>query len=191
MKICKTISITLITVLLAGFLSAQKAGPDFLDNTHQHKVSAEFLAASYSYAHEFKRNISFGARVQIGHSAQFIIASAIQYDYGYGDGLQDIQPRAGVFDFLKFQIFYRCTISRLFYFDLGPFVSITPFSQAEWTNPVCVGIEISPFFTINRFHLGFRIKAAMSFERGISNPTTDDDTYYGLYATPIVVGLSF
>jgi hypothetical protein len=186
MRIWRVLFISLISLLLSDLSSAQKMGPDFLDKTHQHKFSAEFLAASYSYAHRFNENATFGFSVMNGFSAQFFLAhSPIKYstnpDTYYDPGYVDIMD-------LKLLLFYRCKLSKRFYFDAGPFISITNLvSEADWSNPLSAGLEFSPAVIVWKLHLGISLKGAVNFG---TNPTISA-TYYALYITPIVIGIGF
>jgi hypothetical protein len=190
MRIWRVLLITLISLMLANLLSAQKTKPVFLDKPNQHSISFEPLAISYSYAHMFKRNVVFGTRLQFGPSVQFILTGSGQYDYGYGDGLQHFKPGGYDYELIKFQVFYRYTISKSFYTDVGPVASISA-SEAEWSNPIFLGVEASISYTIGMFFMGLRMKGGMSFENNHPKGIVSDDTYYALYVTPIFIGFAF
>lgn len=164
----------------------------FLNKTNQHSFSAEYAAVSYSYAHRFKTNVIFGIRTQIGLGLAKMLASTPTYvDFGYGNGSEKVTPNAASFEVLKLQIFYRYAISNSFYFDVGPVASLTLFGESEWEKKYCVGIEASAYYTFWRMHVGIRLKGAMSFNTQNTEGINSKNTYYALYATPLVIGFNF
>ncbi len=185
----------IIFVFFSGILIAQETKPVFIEKNNQHSISAEFAAVSYSYAHKFKPKVTFGARVQIGFGMQiFLTNPAIQYDFGYGDGLETIRVGGfgspGPIDILKFQLFYRRTISSCFYLEAGPIASFN-YMEHDWANNFSVGIETSAFYTIRKIHLGFRIQGTLSFDPQDFGVITSEGSYFALFATPLVIGFNF
>jgi hypothetical protein len=187
MKTRKAIFITLFWLIAANFLAAQKTKPDFLDKANQNSISVELAAISFSYAHKFKKNVTFGISATNGYSFQILLASSpIQYS---SDPNDSYNPDTYHFEFLKLQLFYRYEISNRFYFDLGPFASITPpTNDPEWENLFSVGIEVAPYVIAWRFHIGFRLKAALNFDQ---NSIASRNRFYGLYIIPLVIGFGF
>jgi len=187
----KKINLLILVSLFVINVNSQTTKPFFLNKANQHSLSAEFAALSYSYAHKFKPNLIFGARVQVGYGMQIMLASTtIHFDFGYGDGPEEVKPRGGSMELLKVQLFYRHAISNSFYFDVGPVASLV-FGEDEWENPYSVGIEASAYYSIWKIHLGIRIKGAMSFDPYNSNGIKSDNTYFAFYATPFVIGFNF
>ena len=189
----KVLTLSIFVLFTVGLLNAQETKPSFLNKTNQHSVSAEVAALSYSYAHKFKPNVTFGARVQVGLNLQFILAStSTMYDFGYGDGLQKVKPGVVSYDFIKIQLFYRHIISNSFYFEVGPTASRKPdiFMEEGWVNGYTLGIESAAFYYTWKIHLGLRITGAMNFGLYDSNMFSDD-TYYSLLITPLVIGFNF
>ncbi len=192
MKI-KILTLSIFVFFTVSLSTAQKTKPSFLNKTNQHSVSAEFAALSYSFAHKFKKNVTFGARVQLGLGLQFIIAStSTMYDYGYGNGLQKVKPGVVSYDFIKLQLFYRHILSNSFYFEIGPTASRKSdiFMESGWENGNALGLETSAYYYTGKIHLGLRIGGTMNFERYDSNMFSDD-TYYLLLITPLVIGFNF
>jgi hypothetical protein len=184
----------IVLVFISGILSAQKTKSVFIEKNNQHSISAEFAAVSYSYAHKFKPKVILGARVQIGFGFQiFLTNPAIQFDFGYGDGLETIRVGGfgslGPIDILKLQFFYRRSISSCFYLEAGPIASFN-YMEHDWANNFSVGIETSAFYTIRKIHLGFRIKGTLSFDPQNSE-ITSESSYFALFATPLVIGFNF
>lgn len=188
----KNISLLIVVSIIVIKTSAQIAEPEFLNKPNQHSVSTEFAAISYSYAHKFKSNVTFGVRIQSGYGMQIMLAStSIRYDFGYGNGPVIIKPKGYSNEILKFQIFYRRSISNSFYFDLGPVASFTPFGESGWENQFNIGIETSVYYSIWKMHIGFRLRGALNFDPYNSDGITSDNAYFALYATPLVVGFNF
>jgi len=184
----------IVLVFISGILSAQKTKSVFIEKNNQHSISAEFAAVSYSYAHKFKPKVILGARVQIGFGFQiFLTNPAIQFDFGYGDGLETIRVGGfgslGPIDILKLQLFYRRSISSCFYLEAGPIASFN-YMEHDWANNFSVGIETSAFYTIRKIHLGFRIKGTLSFDPQ-NYEITSESSYFALFATPLVIGFNF
>ncbi len=195
MKLILTIKgyLLILAVFLVLFTStyAQETQPSFINKTNQHSISAEIAAISYSYAHKFSPGFTFGARLQVGLGIQLILASSTTtYDFGYGDGFKDVKPENPDFELLKFQIFYRHSISNSFYFDLGPFASISPIEETSWENPYRVGLEGSVYYHFWKIHVGLRFNGALCFNRKNKNTITNNE-YYVINATPIVIGFNF
>ena len=187
MRIWKILFMTLVLILLTDLSSAQKTGPVFLDKKHQHSISAEVLAFSYSYAHRFKCNVVFGVSATNGFSFQVLLASSPIQNSSDPDEYD--KPYEYHFEFLKFQFFYRFAISNRFYIDWGPFVSIpSPMDDPSWGNPSLVGIEVALYVMVWKLHIGLRFKVAMSFD---SNFSYGEKKYYALYIMPLVIGLGF
>ncbi len=89
----KKLNLLIIINLFALNVNSQTSEPQFLNKANQHSLSAEFAALSYSYAHRFKPNVIFGARIQAGYGFQIMLASTtILFDYGYGNGPEKIKP---------------------------------------------------------------------------------------------------
>ena len=190
-KIKRKLNLLIITSLFALNVNSQILEPMFLNKVNQHSLSAEFAALSYSYAHNFKPNAIFGARIQAGYGFQIMLASTtILFDFGSGNGPEEIKPSGGSFELLKLQFFYRNAISNSFYFDVGPVASLE-ISEDEWGNPYNVGIEASAYYVLWKIYLGLRIKGAMSFDTHNPDGIKSDKTYFALYATPFVIGINF
>lgn len=186
-KIISLIAINLF--LLTAYSQIER--PNLLNKKNQGSISAEFFAFSLSYAHQFKTNVTFGARVQTGFGMQIMLASTtFLVDFGYGNGPEKATFSGVSLEILKVQLFYRYAISNSFYFDVGPVASFVGFGD-EFENPYCVGIEASAYYFIWKMHLGIRLKGAMSFDNHHHSGLNYNDIYYALYVTPIVIGFNF
>jgi len=187
----KGLVLSIFIFCIANFVTAQENKPTFLDKTHQNSFSIELAAISYSYAHKFNSNVILGARVQGGFGLPItLLSTPVLYDFGYGDGSQEVNPKSH-FEVFKLQLFYRHSISNNFYFDLGPFGSVSPFGESGWEKPLKVGVEVSAYYSIWKIHIGLRINGALCFDYDDANILRADDTYYVLDVIPLVVGFNF
>jgi hypothetical protein len=176
---------------IANFVTAQENKPTFLEKTHQNSISIELAAISYSYALKFNTNVTLGARVQGGFGLPItLLSTSVLYDDGYGDGPDEVKTRSYP-EMLKLQLFYRHSISNSFYFDLGPFGSISPFGETGWEKPLKAGMEASAYYSIRKLHIGLRINGALCFDSDDANILRADDTFYVLDVIPLVVGFNF
>ena len=189
MKI-RELVLSIFVLFIANLLTAQETRPSFLNKTNQHSVSAEYTAISYSYAHKFKQNTTFGARVQVGYGRPITLANTtIRNDFG--NEPVEVKAQNSSLEILKFQLFYRHSISNSFYFDVGPFASISVLVGEGWENPYKVGAEVSVYYSIWKMHLGLRINGAMRFYISNPNVTRTCDPYYVLDVVPLVIGFNF
>lgn len=187
------LSLLIVIILLSLNVNSQTSESIFLNKSHQNSISIEYAAVSYSYAYRFKRSVTFGIRTQVGLGLPILLASTPTYvDYGYGNGPEKVTPDAASFEVLKLQVFYRYAISNSFYFDVGPFASLTMFGEAQWEQPYRVGIETSILYTYWKMHLGIRLVGSYNFGKNYQHPgITYETSYYSLSMTPIVVGFNF
>ena len=187
------LSFLFIVCIVSGSLYSQSQKTFFLEKKGQHSISAEYAACSYSYAHRFKKNVTFGIRAQMGLGLPLLLVSSPTYvDFGYGNGPEKITPSGSSYEVLKMQLFYRYPMSKSFYFDIGPVASLCLGGEAEWEQPYRVGMEVSVYYTKNRFKVGVRIDGSYDFGINQQHPgITYETSYYALYLTPFVIGINF
>ncbi len=182
----KILILSIFAFFTVSLSTAQKTKPSFLNKTNQHSVSAEVAALSYSYAHKFKPNVTFGARVQVGLGYRYLLTDPSMYyqcDQCNEPNWVKVKPRANPFvDLLKLQLFYRSNISKQIYYDIGPYVTIGVWG--EYYLSINTGLEGSVYYRIKKLHFGTRIMAGFQSIGSTSN-------YFGLYVIPIVIGFNF
>ncbi len=178
-------------VLLANVLSAQETKLVFSEKTNQHSISAEYVAISYSWAHQFKPNLVFGVRGQVGFATRFmLINSSFEQDY-FTTPDEHIQETYNVnsgstfIDIFKLQVFYRNHFLKYFHFDIGPYASIGYLDRLNggfnW------GLEASVFYNYKKIHIGTRLQAGWQLVHASSSTSG----YFGLYSSPFVIGFNF
>ncbi len=79
----------------------------FLNKKNQHSLSIDVLALSYTYVHQFRPKLNLGVRFQAGLRAKFALDT---WKASEGAGM----------DILELQVLYRLPISRKFFLDMGP-----------------------------------------------------------------------
>ncbi len=177
----------IITFFLFGNLFAQNNGTGFLEKKNQNTIDVQPLALGYSYAHMFKKNVTFGAKIQAGYGMPIrLAASSMVFDFGYGNGPEKYKTDPHAFEPLKFQLFYRYAVNGKFYFDAGPVASWV-LSEDDAENPYNAGIGIAAYYLFWKINIGVRVEGVMSFD----NDFNPDHTYYAVNATPIVIGINF
>ncbi len=186
----KVIILTILLFLIIH-LSAQDTKSSFSEKTNQHSITAEYLALSYSFAHQFKPNLVLGVRGQVGFATRFmLINSSFEEDY-YVTIDEHIQETYNVnqgstfIDIFKLQVFYRNHLPKHFCFDIGPYASIGYLSGMHggfnW------GLETSIYYSYKKMHVGTRFQAGWQ----LIHAQSSSSSYFGLYSTPLVIGFSF
>lgn len=190
------ISIFLLTSIL---VQSQETEDVFTDKTHQHTISTEYLALSYSYAYKFKPKLNIGYQVELGLASRFLLSGSNYYynseKVTFSDQYLDIKPDAfkHYVDIIKFQVFYRPAFGKHFYLDIGPYISygavLTKNNQtiSSATDQYSFGIESSVFYTFWKMHIGSRFQFGKQFS-GNAKPKT---YYFGIFVSPIVIGFNF
>lgn len=178
-------------VLIANILSAQETKPSFSEKTNQHSITAEYMAASYSFAHQFKPNLVFGVRGQVGFATRFmLINSSFEEHYSVlciADDTQTyhVNPSSTFIDVFELQVFYRHYFPKHFSFEIGPYASIgylySLHGGFNW------GMETSAFYSIKKIHIGTRLQAGWN----VIFSDRAESGYFGLYTTPLVIGFNF
>ena len=185
--------VTLFLILFTITLAAQdEVKQSFLNKTNQRGISIEFAAVSYSYAYKINKNITLGARVQIGFGMRYMLTDpSFYYDCGQCEQpvWQKVRAITNSFlDIAKLQLFYRAAISKHFYFDVGPYGSVGIMGFEWWGDGYSLGLEASAYYTIGKLHLGLRMQAGWQF---ISLSRVDNNNYFAVFVTPLVFGFNF
>lgn len=184
---------TLLLILFTITLIAQdEVKQSFLNKTNQHSISIEFATVSYSYANKINKNLTLGARVQIGFGMRYMLTDPSFY-YDCGQCEQPIWRKVraitnGFLDIAKLQLFYRAAISKHFYFDVGPYGSVGIMGFEWWGDGYSLGLEASAYYTVGKLHLGLRMQAGWQF---ISLSRVDNNNYFAVFVTPLVFGFNF
>lgn len=180
-----------IILLFVNTLSAQETKFSFSEKENQHSITTEYAAVSYSFAHQFNQNLILGIRGQVGFATRFMLTqSSFVEDYyttpeDHFQGTYNVKPGSSFTDLLKLQIFYRYHLSKHFYFDLGPYASIGYLNGNN--GGFNTGFEVSALYSIKKIHIGTRLQAGWQ----LINSEHAQSSYFGLYSTPIVLGLNF
>lgn len=184
---------TLLLILFTITLAAQDdVKQSFLNKTDQHSLSTEFAAISYSYANKISKSLTFGARVQIGFGMRYMVTDPSFY-YDCDQCEQPVWQRVGAstngfIDIVKLQFFYRAAISEHFYFDVGPYSSVGITGFEPIFRGYALGLESSAYYTVWKLHLGLRVQAGWQF---ITLSRVDDNNYFAVFVTPLVIGFNF
>jgi hypothetical protein len=182
----KILTLSIFVLFTVGLLNAQETKPSFLTKTNQHSISAEFAALSYSYAHKFKPNVTFGVRVQVGLGWRYLLTNPSMYyqcDQCTEPRWVKVKPSSDPFvDLIELQLFYRSTISKHLYYDIGPYATIGVWGELYLS--INTGLEGSVYYRVKKLYFGARIMAGIQSIGSTSN-------YFGLYVIPLVVGFNF
>jgi len=178
--------------LLGVSLFGQEAKPSFTNKKNQHTIDFQYMSTGYSYAHQFKPNLTLGMGVHIGAELQLILlATPILYDFGYDEnGPGKMTPSEFSMEIVKFNFFYRYAISKHFYFDAGPFASYV-LSDSDWDNVFNAGIETTINYLIWKFSIGIKLRGAYSFDNPYDKYYNPDKSYFALFLTPLSIGINF
>ena len=181
-----------VFVLLVGILRAQNIKQPFLEKADQRSLGADAISLSFSYAHRFNKNAIFGFQAQFGAGIRVLLNNPTfnhfsdQSSEPHKCEVRSVTPYH--LEILKFQLFYRLTISKSFYLDVGPHASLGIGSFEANAGGTSLGIELSTYYTSKRFFLGLRFQGSYVFIEYWKNL---DNNYFGLFLTPVVVGLNF
>jgi len=186
------LSFTYILLILFSInLTAQdKVKQSFLNKTTQQNISFEFaVAVSYSYANKINKNLTLGARIQIGIGMRYMLTDPSYYfDCDQCEQPEWQKVRAsppGFLDIAKLQLFYRAAISKHFYFDVGPYGSVGILNNEKG---YALGLEGSAYYTVGKLHLGFRMQTGWQY---ILSVRVDNNNYFAVFVTPLVIGFNF
>jgi len=187
------LSFTYLLLILFNItlVAQEEVKQSFLNKTDQPSISFEFAAVSFSYADKINKNLTLGARVQIGFGMRYMLTDpSFYFDCGQCEQPYWQKVRAstnGFLDLVKLQLFYRAAISKHFYFDVGPYgsVGIMGFDSGSGYS---LGLESSAYYTVGRLHLGLRMQAGWQY---ILSNKVDNNNYFAVFVTPLVFGVNF
>ena len=188
----KPITLLLIFILIVSIVKAQEAKQSFLEKTNQLSLGVEALSVSFSYAHKFNKNATFGIQVQTGVGMRIILNDPTfnhfcdQCTEPHKDRVKSISNT--YIEILKVQLFYRMVLNNSFYVDAGSYASIGITSFETNAGGTSLGIELSGYYTKNIFFVGLRLQSSYVFIDYWENP---ENNYFGLFLTPLVIGVSF
>ena len=187
----KTLTLLLLFVLFIGILKAQDTKKPFLEKTDQLSLGAEAFSVSFSYAYKFSKNVTFGGQFQVGAGLRYLLNDPIfNYDCDQCDEPQKQKVKSVTnahIEILKFQLFYRLAFN-WFYLDVGPYASIGIGSFDAKAGGASLGMELSGYYSINKLFVGARFQTSYIF---IDYWQNLDNNYFGLFLTPLVVGINF
>ena len=175
---------------------AQETKPVFPEKKNQFSLGGEFfISASFAYAHRFSRYAVFGVQLQAGAGFRFLVNDPYFVykcdqctDY-YKERLRSIS--VSFIEIAKLQLFYRLVLNRHFYLDAGPYASIGVISMEAGSIGIAgpaFGLELSGYYTTHGFFVGLRFQGGYyftEFRKYINH------NYFGVYLTPVVVGVNF
>ena len=182
----------LLFVLFASIIKAQEIKQPFLERSDQFSFGAEAVSISFSYAHRFNKNATFGTQVQAGAGIRMLLNDPTfnhfcdQCTESHKKKVRSVTNSH--IEMLKLQLFYRLAFSRGFYLDVGPYASVGLGSFETSAGGTSLGMELSGYHTINKFFVGLRFQGSYVFIDFWKNP---ENNYFGLFLTPLVVGVNF
>ncbi len=182
----------LFFVLLSGTIKAQDTKLPFLEKTNQFSLGAEALSVSFSNAYRFNKNAIFGVQIQIGAGIRRLMNDPTfnhfcdQCTEPYKAKVRSVTPAH--IEILKFQLFYRLAFNNSFYLDVGPYASVGIGSFETRAGGTSLGMELSGYYTFSNLFVGLRIQGSFVF---IDYWENLDNNYFGLFLTPLVVGVNF
>lgn len=188
----KTFFPLLIFILLASILKAQDVVPSFLEKKDQFSFGAEILSVSFSYAHRGNKNATFGFQFQAGAGIRYILNDPT-FNHFCDQCTEPHKAKVksvtnSHIEVLKFQLFYRFALNNSFYFDVGPYASVGIGSFETKAGGASIGMELSGYYTINIFFAGLRLQSSYVF---IDYWKNLDNNYFGIFLTPLVLGVNF
>jgi len=173
--------------------SAQEAKSIFLEKKNQVSLGGELpVSISFSYTHRFSKYAVFGVQVQSGIGFRYLVNDPTfvyicdQCTEYYKERLRSI-----TFIFIeiaKLQFFYRLALNRHLYLDMGPYISIGINSIEGGVAGPSSGLEMSAYYTTHGVFVGLRFQGGYYFT---DFKTNKNHNYFGLYITPVVVGVNF
>ncbi len=181
-----------VFVFLVGILRAQNIKQPFLEKTNQSSIGADAISLSFSYAYKFNKKAIFGFQAQFGAGIRFLLNNPTfnhlsdQSDESHKCKVKTVTN--SYIEMLKFQLFYRLPISKSFYLDVGPHASWGIGSFDARVGGRSLGIELSGYYTRSIFFMGLRFQGSYIF---IEYRENFDNNYFGLFLTPVVLGLNF
>ncbi len=192
--------IFLILLFTSTLIFGQEPTNGFVFKKNQHSISASYAALSYSYAHQFKQNLTLGVSGQIGFAHRYyIIGSSFRYndaalDYNGKSQFGETHEFGDYFvDLLKVHFFYRPSTGDHFFFDLGPYFSfgyLNTLKNTELTfnnGGFSAGLEAAAYYRFRKTFIGTKISMGYQI-LGDFDKIVD---YFGVFSTPIVIGYNF
>ena len=188
----KTFLPLFVFVLLVVITKAQNIKQPFLEKTNQSSIGGDAISVSFAYAYNFNKNAIFGIQTQFGAGIRVLINNpTFNHLSDQSDGPHKCKRRSVTpihFEILKFQLFYRKTISKYFYLDVGPHASLGIGTLEANAGGTSLGIELSGYYTSKNFFIGLRFQGSYVFVEYFKNY---NNNYFGLFLTPFVLGLNF
>jgi hypothetical protein len=188
----KPVTLFLIFILIVNILKAQEAKQPFLEKTNQLSLSVEALSVSFSYAYKFSKNATFGVQVQAGAGIRILLNNpTFNYfcDQCTAPHKEKVKSVTNLYvEVMKAQLFYRMVLNKRFYVDGGPYASIGISSFEADAGGTSLGIELSGYYTRNIFFVGLRLQSSFVF---IDYWENLNNNFFGLFLTPLVIGVNF
>lgn len=183
----------IILILIGHVAGAQEAKPSFTEKRNQLSLAGELaVSVSFSYAHRFSRYAVFGFQAQGGVGLRYLLNNPTfpymcdQCTEYYKERLRSIS--LAFIEIAKLQLFYRLVLNNHFYLDMGPYASIGINSIEAGVAGPSFGLELSGYYTTHGFFIGLRFQGGYYFT---SFRTNINHNYFGMYLTPMVVGVNF
>lgn len=178
----------LFSLFYLALARAQETKPVFTEKKNQISLGGELIiSSSFSYVHQFSRYAVFGVQAQVGVGLRFLVNNPyFQFSNHEQERLRSLSVE--FIEIAKLQLFYRLILNNHFYLDMGPYTSIGINNIEMGVAGPAFGFELSGYYTTHRFFIGLRFQVGYYF---IDFRTNINHNYFGMYLTPMVVGVNF